>query len=150
MKIARKGLTYPDSKVSKGPETQGSSVSPLQSYILHQKGMIEDQVRTLRSTEKDRDNFIRERKQYVLSNLPTYGKCHLKEGHNRLNCPYPNPCSSSIYCKNIDKHPDDKQTLKDLNKKLNEERKLLSFMTEELKKTRKSPAKVLEVGMLLK
>ena len=40
---------------------------------------------------------------------------------------------SSEYCKNIDKHPDDKQALKDLNKKLTEEGKRLSSMKEELK-----------------
>lgn len=60
-------------------------------------------------------------------------KCHLKEGHNRLNCPYPNHCSSSIFCKNVDKHPEDKQAIKELNKRFGEERKRLSSMKEELK-----------------
>ena len=88
--------------------------------------MIEGQERTVYKIEKDRDNFVRDRtpKQVVLSTLPTCSKCHLKEGHNRLNCPYPSNCLSLTYCRNIDKHPDDKQTLKDLNKKLTEERKL--------------------------
>ena len=130
---AGKGLTY--SYGASGSASGGASVSPLQSFILHQKHMIEDQERTVYKIEKDRDNFVRDRtpKQVVLSTLPTCSKCHLKEGHNRLNCPYPSSCLSSAYCRNIDKHPDDKQTLKDLNKKLTEERKRLSSMKEELK-----------------
>ena len=126
-------LTYSDD--ASGSASGGTSVSPLQSFILHQKHMIEDQERTVYKIEKDRDNFVRDRtpKQVVLSTLPTCSKCHLKEGHNRLNCPYPSSCLSSAYCKNIDKHSDDKQTLKDLNKKLTEERKRLSSMKEELK-----------------
>ena len=130
---ARKGLTYSDG--ASGSASGGASVSPLQSFILHQKHMIEDQEGTVYKIEKDRDNFVRDRtpKQVVLSTLPTCSKCHLKEGHNRLNCPYPSSCLSSAYCRNIDKHPDDKQTLKDLNKKLTEERKRLSSMKEELK-----------------
>ena len=120
---ARKGLTYSDG--ASGSASGGASVSPLQSFILHQKHMIEDQERTVYKIEKDSDNFVRDRtpKQVVLSTLPTCSKCHLKEGHNRLNCPYPSNCLSSAYCRNIDKHPDDKQTLKDLNKKLTEERR---------------------------
>ncbi|CAB4028114.1 Hypothetical predicted protein [Paramuricea clavata] len=112
--------------------------------ILHKKDMIKDQVTTVYmfvyTIEKDRDNFVRERtpKQNVLSTLtlPTFSKCHLNECQNRLNCLYPNHCSPSTFCKNIDKHPErpeGKQTLKDLNKKLSEERKRLSFMKEELK-----------------
>ena len=132
---ARKGLTYPDSQLS---DDEDLSVSPLQSYILHQKDAIKDQEKTLHSIEKDRDDFVRVCKQRVSSTLPTCSKCHLKEGHNRLNCPYPKPCSSSIYCKNVDKHPEDKQTLKDLNKKLCEERKCLSSMKEDLKNKEKS------------
>ena len=126
---ARKGLTYSDGA------SGGASVSALQSFILHQKHVIEDQETTVYKIKKDRDNFVRDRtpKQVVLSTLPTCSKCHLKEGHNRLNCPYPSNCLSSAYCTNIDKHPDDKQTLKDLNKKLTEERKRLSSMKEKLK-----------------
>ena len=132
---ARKGLTYPDSQVS---DNEDLSVSPLQSYILHKKDAIKDQEKTLHSIEKDHDDFVRVRKQHVSSTLPTCSKCHLKEGHNQLNCPYPKPCSSSIYCKNVDKHPEDKQTLKDLNKKLCEELKRLSSMKEDLKNKEKS------------
>ena len=43
---ARKGLTYSDSAPG------SASVSPLQSFILHQKSMIEDQKRTVYKIEK--------------------------------------------------------------------------------------------------
>ena len=128
---ARKGLTYP------GSDLPSPSVSPLQSYILHQKSMIDDQEQTVFDIEKERDIFVQERapKQDVLTKIvmPTCSKCHLKEGHNRLNCPYPNHCSSSIFCKNVEKHPEDKQAIKEFNKRLGEERKRLSSMKEELK-----------------
>ena len=132
---ARKGLTYLDSQLS---DDEDLSVSPLQSYILHQKDAIKDQEKTLYSIEKDRDDFVRVRKQRVSPTLPTCSKCHLKEGHNQLNCPYLKPSSSSIYCKYVDKHPEDKQILKDIDKKLCEGRKRLSSMKEDLKNKEKS------------
>ena len=51
----------------------GASVSPLQSFILHQKDMIEDQERTVYKIEKDRNNFVRDRtpKQVVLHAQPS-------------------------------------------------------------------------------
>ena len=128
---ARKGLTYP------GSDLPSPSVSPLQSYILHQKSMIDHQEQTVFDIEKERDTFVQERapKQDVLTKIvmPTCSKCHLKEGHNGLNCPYPNHCSWSIFCKNVEKHPEDKQAIKEFNKRLGEERKRLSSMKEELK-----------------
>ena len=44
-----------------GCQTRDLSVSPLQSYILHQKDMIKEQEVTVYNIEKDRDNFVSER-----------------------------------------------------------------------------------------
>ena len=68
---ARKGLTYSDG--ASGSASGGASVSPLQSFILHQKDMIEDQERTVYKIEKDRNNFVRDRtpKQVVLHAQPS-------------------------------------------------------------------------------
>ena len=106
--------------------------------------MIKGQEKSVCTVKNEHDNFMQERtpKQCFESPLPMCGKCHLKEGHNRLNCRYPNACSLSTYCKNIDKHPKDKQTVKELDKKLSEERKLLSKMKEELKNRETSCASV--------
>ena len=72
---ARKGLTYSDgaSGSASGGASGGASVSPLQSFILHQKDMIEDQERTVYKIEKDRNNFVRDRtpKQVVLHAQPS-------------------------------------------------------------------------------
>ncbi len=51
-------------------------------------------------------------------------------------------CSSALFCGNIDKHPDDKQTVKQKTKQLTEERKSLEVMKEELKNREKSIASV--------
>ncbi len=49
---------------------------------------------------------------------------------------------SALFCGNIDKHPDDKQTVKQKTKQLTEERKSLEVMKEELKNREKSSASV--------
>lgn len=90
--------------------------------------------------EHDIELFTAERLSFdsTTSNLPSCSKCHKKENHNRLNCPYPSPCMSTEFCKNIEKHPDDKQFLKQ-QKQLAEERKcLLSLKTELANKHRSS------------
>lgn len=90
--------------------------------------------------EHDIELFTAERLSFdsTTSNLPSCSKCHKKEHHNRLNCPYPSPCMSTKFCKNIEKHPDDKQFLKQ-QKQLAEERKcLLSLKTELANKHRSS------------
>lgn len=67
---------------------------------------------------------------------------HLREGHNRLNCPYPSSCSSAKYCGNLDKHPDEKQVVKDQNNLLSQERKTLKSMKEELENRQRSHVNV--------
>jgi hypothetical protein len=42
-------------------------------------------------------------------------------------------CASALFRGNIDRHPDDKQTVKQKTKQLNDERKSLLAMKEELK-----------------
>lgn len=132
---AKKKLTY----------TKAETISPLQSYISQQKNLIEEQYSKVRTIEKDLQDFSRERTlSTALQNcaLPCCSKCHLREGHNRLNCPYPNPCSSAKYCGNIDKHPDEKQVLKEKNKKLSEEQKSLKSMKEELENRQRASENV--------
>jgi hypothetical protein len=59
------------------------------------------------------EEFTRERSLTGQNSaLPCFNRCHLREGHNRLNCPYPNPCSSAKYCGNVEKHPEEKQVTK--------------------------------------
>ena len=68
---ARKGLTYSDG--ASGSASGGASVSPLQSFILHQKHMIEDQEGTVYKIEKDRDNFVRDRTPVAAPGLGIWG-----------------------------------------------------------------------------
>ena len=135
-KKSRKKLTYKSEK----------PISPLQSYILHQEKLIEEQGCKVRSLEKEMDELTREitqtGKNCALPALPCCSKCHLREGHNRLNCPYPNPCSAAKYCGNLEKHPDEKQVVKDQNKHLSDERKKLKSMKEELQNRQRSSANV--------
>lgn len=43
------------------------------------------------------------------------GNCHLRENHNRLNCPHPE-CVTSFHCGERAKHAEEMATLKDLEK----------------------------------
>ena len=117
-------------------------MSPIESYIAHQKRKIENQEAKIESLEDELAEYTARRTLPSTSSLPCCNKCHRKEGHNRLNCPYPTVCTSSLFCGNIDKHPDDKQTAKQKTKQLNEERKSLLAMKDELKNREKSSASV--------
>ena len=77
-----------------------------------------------------------------MKRLPVCSKCHLREGHNRLNCPYPLACSSSAYCKNISKHPEEKTVLKELIKQGTEEGNKLTSMREDLNVKQQAASKV--------
>ena len=117
-------------------------MSPIESYIAHQKRKIENQEAKIESLEDELAEYTARRTLSSTSSLPCCNKCHRKEGHNRLNCPYPTVCTSSLFCGNIDKHPDDKQMAKQKTKQLNEERKSLLAMKDELKNREKSSASV--------
>ena len=136
-KPARKRLNYGSSSAS-GPTV----LSPIESYIAHQKLEIQNQEAKIESLEEELEEYVARRTLPSTSSLPCCNKCHRKEGHNRLNCPYPTACTSALFCGNIDKHPDDKQTVKQKTKQLSEERKSLQAMKEELKNREKSSASV--------
>ena len=78
----------------------------------------------------------------LTSSLPVCSKCHLREGQNRLNCPYPLACSSSVYCKNIIKHPEEKAVLKELIKQGTDEDNKLASMREDLNLKQQAASKV--------
>lgn len=117
-------------------------LSPIQSYLAHQKREIKNQEAKIEQLGQELADYTAERTLPSNSSLPCCSKCHRKEGHNRLNCPYPRECTSALFCGNIDKHPDDKQTVKQKTKLLAEERKSLVVMKEELKSREKASASV--------
>jgi len=78
----------------------------------------------------------------LISSLPVCSKCHLREGQNRLNCPYPLASSSSAYCKNISKHPEETTVLKELIKQGTDEGNKLASMREELNLKQQAASKV--------
>ena len=117
-------------------------MSPIESYIAHQKLKIKNQEAKIESLQEQLAEYVARRTLSSTSSLPCCNKCHRKKGHNRPNCPYPTACTSALFCGNIDKHPDDKQTLKQKTKQLSEERKSLQAMKEELKNREKSSASV--------
>ena len=127
-KPARKRLNYGSSS-SSGPTV----LSPIESYIAHQKLEIQNQQAKIESLEEDLAEYVARRKLPSTSSLPCCNKCRQKEGH----CPYPTACTSALFCGNIDKHPDDKQTVKQKAKQLSDERKSLQAMKEELKNREK-------------
>ena len=118
-------------------------LSPLESYLNQQLveiGLQENKV----DQQTDINNYMSERTppRNVNAALPCCSKCHRKEGHNRLNCPYPNPCSSATFCGVLEKHPEDKLVLKRKNKELAAEKKSLLAMREELKNRQKASESV--------
>ena len=117
--VVQKNRSKPEEK-SREKQARTGPLSPLEPYITHQKQEIENQEGKIESLEEELAE-------------PCCTKCHRKEGHNRLNCPYPAPCSSALFCGNIDKHPDDKRIVKQKAKQLTEERKSLLAMKDELK-----------------
>ncbi len=134
-KSTRKRLNY-------GSSSANGPLSSIESYIAHQKQKIKSQEAKIESLEEELAEYTAQRMLPSTSSLPCCSKCHRKEGHNRLNCPYPMACSSALFCGNIDKHPDDKQTVKQKTKQLTEKRKSLEVMKEELKNREKSSASV--------
>ena len=107
--------------------------SPLESYVASQQEQIKRQTLKVEAIQRKIKTYKGERTPTALiSSLPVCSKCHLREGHNRLNCPYPLACSSSAYCKNISKHPEEKTVLKELSKQATEEGHKLASMQEDL------------------
>ena len=96
-KPARKRLNYGSSSAS-GPTV----LIPIESYIAHQKLEIQNQEAKIESLEKELAEYVARRTLPSTSSLPCCNKCHRKEGHNRLNCPYPTACMSALFCGNID------------------------------------------------
>ena len=83
--------------------------SPLESYVTSQQEQIKCQILKVEAIQRKIDAYKGERTPTaVMSSLPVCSKCHWREGHNRWNCPYPLSCSSSVYWKNISKHPEEK------------------------------------------
>lgn len=83
-----------------------------------------------------------ERTPTAISSLPVCSKCHLQEGHNRLNCPYLLACTSSVFCKNIQKHPEEKTFFKELIKEGTEMGNKLTSMREVLSLKQQAAARV--------
>ena len=118
-------------------------LSPLASYIAHQKHEMEQQEAKIEKFRHDLADFTAARTlSSSKSSQPCCSKCHRKEGHNRLNCPYPRECTSALFCGNMDKHPDDKQAVKQKTKQLNEQRKVLVVMKDELENRKKASTSV--------
>ena len=107
--------------------------SPLESYVASQQEEIKRQTLKVEAVKRKIDAYKGERTPTALiSSLPVCSKCHLREGHNRLNCPYPLACPSSMYCKNVSKHPEEKAALKELIKQGTDEDNKLASMREDL------------------
>ena len=97
-----------------------------------QQEEIKRQTLKVEEMQRKIEAYKAERTPTAISSLPVCSKCHLREGHNRLNCPYPLACTSSIFCKNIQKHPEEKTFLKELIKEGTEMGNKLTSMREEL------------------
>lgn len=109
--------------------------SPLDSYLSSQRNEIQAQAAKVQKLNMIIEDFKSQRTASSTSTspqTPCCSKCHLREGHNRLNCPYPVACTSAIFCKNIEKHSEEKAHLKSYAKDLNEERRKLIKMEEQL------------------
>ena len=117
--------------------------SPLESYVASQQEEIKRQTLKVEAVKRKIDAYKGECTPTVLiSSLPVCSKCHLREGHNRLNCPYPLACSSSMYCKNVSKHPEEKAALKELIKQGTDEDNKLASMREDLNLKQQAASKV--------
>lgn len=117
--------------------------SPLESYVTFQQEQIKCQILKAEAIQRKIDAYKGERTPTVLiSSLPVCRKCHWREWHNRLNCPYPLSCSSSVYCKNISKHTEEKTVLKEVIKQETDEGSKLASMREELTLKQQAASKV--------
>ena len=117
--------------------------SPLESYVASQQEEIKRQTLKVEAVKRKINAYKGERTPTALiSSLPVCSKCHLREGHNRLNCPYPLACSSSMYCKNISKHAEEKAVLKELIKQGTDEDNKLASMREDLNLKQQAASKV--------
>ena len=117
--------------------------SPLESYVASLQEQIQQQTLKVEAIQRKIASYKGERTPTALiSSLPVCSKCHLREGHNRLNCPYPLACTSSVFCKNINKHPEEKTFLKELIKDGTEEGNKLASMREELNIKQQAAARV--------
>ena len=117
--------------------------SPLESYVTSQQEQVKRQSLKVEAIQRKIDAYKGERTPTALiSSLPVCSKCHLREGHNRLNCPYPLSCSSSVYCQNINKHPEEKTVLKELIKQGTDEGNKLASMREDLNLKQQAASKV--------
>ena len=104
--------------------------SPLESYVTSQQEQVKRQTLKVEAIQRKIDAYKGERTpKALISSLPV---CSKLEGHNRLNCPYPLSCSSSVYCKNINKHSEEKRVLKELIKQGTDEDNKLASMREEI------------------
>ena len=148
---SRKKLSFVDQEtpphgeqISFNESRQVTNVSsPLESYIASQQEQIKRQTLKVEAIQRKIDAFKGERTPTALiSSLPVCSKCHLREGHNRLNCPYPLACSSSAYCKNISKHPEEKTVLKELIKQGTDEGNKLASMRQDLNLKQQAASKV--------
>ena len=117
--------------------------SPLESYVASQQEEIKRPTLKVEAIKRKIDAYKGERTPTALiSSLPVCSKCHLREGHNHLNCPYPLAGSSSGYCKNISKHPEEKAVLKELIKHGTDENDKLASMREALNLKQQAASKV--------
>ena len=107
-----------------------------------QQEEIKRQTLKVEEMQRKIEAYKAERTPTAISSLPVCSKCHLREGHNRLNCPYPLACTSSIFCKNIQKHPEEKTFLKELIKEGTEMGNKLTSMREELSVKQQAAARV--------
>ena len=149
---SRKKLSFVDDEIipphgeqiSLNESRQVTTVSsPLESYVASQKQEIMRQTLKVEAIRRKIDAYKGERTPMALtSSLAVCSKCHLREGHNRLNCPYPLACSSSAYCKNISKHPEEKAVLKELIKQGTDEDNKLASMREDLNLKQQAASKV--------
>lgn len=117
--------------------------SPLESYVASQQEQIKRQTLKVEAIQRKIDAYKGEcTPTALISSLPVCSKCHLREGHNRIYCPHPLACSSSVYCKNINKHPGEKTFLKELIKEGTDEGNKLASMREDLNLKQQAAAKV--------
>ena len=117
--------------------------SPLELYITSQQEQVKRQTLKVEAIQRKIDAYKGGRTPTALiSSLPDCSKCHLREGHNRLHCPYPMSCSSIVYCKNINKHPEEKTVLKELIKQGTDEGNKLASMREDLNLKQQAASKV--------
>lgn len=120
--------------------------SPLENYLEKQRDKINNvraEERQVRETLEECQSVIKKDKSLNAGHVdgPMCGNCHQRQGHIKLNCPYPK-CETVFHCGDIAKHAEQKSRMKQVERRHKELLKNTATLENDLKVKEASAASI--------